>query len=377
MHVTQVREVATDAAQDAPTAPRARPPLFGRRRRRTAKRVRSDLIAMAVVGVLLVGALASAGAVLYQQLYSPTAFVLRYLDLLSQGRAADALAIPGVAIDSAELDAAGLPLDASEALLRPDSLAPLTDISAKETTAVGDGTFSVTVNYVAGSHEGTSTFRVEPAGWLGVAPTWRFAQSPLAVINLTVQGSMEFSVNEMSLDKRQVSVNGVAADPAASVPMLVFSPGFYSVSVSTAVATSPGVGVLSDSAQANIPVTVESEPTDEFTDVVQTKVEAFLNECTTQDVLQPTGCPFGTTVKDRVVSAPQWQMVAQPVVALAPNAGGWSIRRTQAIAQVTVDVQNIFDGIVHPQVIEVPFFIEGEIAILPDGTASIQVAAAD
>ena len=49
-----------------------------------------------------------------------------------QGRAADALAVPGVPIDSADLDAAGLPITASEALLRRAALAPLTDVAAAE-----------------------------------------------------------------------------------------------------------------------------------------------------------------------------------------------------------------------------------------------------
>ncbi len=51
------------------------------------------------VGLMLVAALGAGGATLYQQFYGPSAFVVRYLDLLSAGRAADALRIPGVAID--------------------------------------------------------------------------------------------------------------------------------------------------------------------------------------------------------------------------------------------------------------------------------------
>ena len=68
------------------------------------------------------------------------------------------------------------------------------------------------------------------------------------------------------------------------VPLLVFSPGLYSISVDTAVSASPGVAVLSDTPQADIPVDIQTEPTAEFTRVVQEQVESFLTDCATQQV---------------------------------------------------------------------------------------------
>lgn len=343
---------------------------------RERRRLRFDLTALLVVFALLVGAIGATGVIAYQHLYSPTAFVLRYLELLTQGRAADALTVPGVVIDSVDLEDAKLPTTASEALLRRDALAPLTEVEAVRAEE-SDGITKVTVSYKAGPHEGTSTFEVERAGWVGVAPTWRFAQSPLAVIDLSVRGAMQFSVNGFEVDKRQVSVDGVEADPLAAVPLLVFSPGLYSVQVKTALSESPGVAVLSDTPQAAIPVDVQTEPTDEFIGVVQDKVEAFLTECATQEVLQPTGCPFGTFFENRVVSTPTWKIAKQPTVALAPNGADWKIRRTQAIAEITVDIQSLYDGSIQQVVEEVPFFLTGDITVLPDGSASIQVSPSD
>nr|WP_295576360.1 hypothetical protein [uncultured Microbacterium sp.] len=334
------------------------------------------MTALGVVGVLLVAALTGTGAYLYQQLYSPTAFVLGYLDLLSQGRAADALAVPGVPIDSADLTAARLPETASEALLRRDALAPLNDITA-EKVEVEDGVTAVTVSYSSGPFEGTSTFQVEQNGWIGVAPSWRFAQSPLAVIDLTVRGAMQFRVNGFEVDKRQVSPEGVDADPLASVPLLVFSPGLYALSVDTPISESKGVAVFSDTPQAQVPVDLQTEPTPEFVDVVQEKVEGFLTACADQRVLQPTGCPFGIDVKNRIVDLPAWAIAQQPTVALAPDGANWLIRRTQAVAQVDVVIQRIEDGSTWPLSEEVPFFIDGTVTILPDGTASIEVSSAD
>lgn len=335
-----------------------------------------DLGALAIVGVLLIAALGAGAVGLYRQLYSPTAFVSRYLDLLAQGRTAEALTLPGVPVDSTVLEQAGLPGTADEALLRPAALAPLSEVAV-----VGeeerDGITYVTATYRAGPHEGTTVFQVEPAGWPAGLPTWRFAQSPLAVVELTVRGSRQFQVNGFEVDTRQVSPAGVDADPLAPVALLVFSPGLYSMSVDTPVSHTPGVAVLSDTPAADIPVDLQTEPTTAFVEVVQERVEAFLTECTTQQVLQPTGCPFGFTVQNRIVDPPTWTIAQQPTIALEADGAGWRIRRTQAIAHIRVDIRSIFDGAIRHVDEDVPFFLDGGIEILPDGTASIVVNGVD
>lgn len=370
-------DAAVPVRADAATrAPAAEPVPEARRPRRRRGRLAFDLTALAVVGVLLLGAIGATTAVAYQDLYSPSAFVTRYLDLLGQGRAADALAVPGVPIDSADLDAAGLPITASEALLRRAALAPLTDVAAVGEEERGDLVY-VTVTYTAGGHPGTTTFQVERSGWVGLAPTWRFAQSPLAIVDLTLRGATAFSVNGFAIDTRQVSAEGVDADPLDPVPLLVFSPGLYSISVDTAVSASPGVAVLSDTPQADIPVDIQTEPTAEFTRVVQEQVESFLTDCATQQVLKPTGCPFGLEVRNRIVEPPVWSIVQQPTVALSPDGANWAIGRTEAVAHVVVDIQSIFDGSIRHVDEDVPFVLAGTITMLPDGTASIAVSPTD
>ena len=351
-------------------------PVPGRAERRRRRGVAGDLAALGLVGLLLAGALFAAGAVAYDKLYSPSAFVLRYLDLLAQGRAVEALDVPGVRVDLLDLDDAGLPDEATDALLRQAALAPLSDVQVIDTEDA-DGVTAVTVEYIAGTHLGTTTFVVERDGSIGVAPTWRFTTSPLAVIDLTVRGAMQFTVNGFEIDKRQVLAEGVNADPLDSVPMLVFSPGLYSISVDTPLSASPGVAVLSDKPRAQIPVQVQTQATDKFVDVVQEKVEAFLADCATQRVLQPTGCPFGFTVRNRITQAPVWSITEQPVVTLEPDEADWRIRRTQAVAHIEVDIQSIFDGSVRHVDEDVPFFLDGEITVLPDGSASIRVSSSD
>lgn len=347
------------------------PDAAARRRRR---RLAFDLTVLAVVGALLVSALAATVGILYREFYSPTAFVERYLGLLADGRAAEALAVPGVAVDSAELEAAGLPAVASDVLLRRDALAALTDIAIVSEVADDDVT-RVTVTYRAGAFAGETTFEVERDGSTGVAPTWRFAQSPLALIDLVVRGSMEFDVNGFSIDKRQVSPDGLDADPLAPLALLVFSPGIYSVSVDTAISATPGAAVLSDSPFQSVPVDLQAEPTDKLVSVVQERVDEFLASCATQEVLQPTGCPFGFSVKERLASAPDWSIAQGPAVALEPDGNGWAIPPTEAVAHIDVDIRSLFDGSVRPVSVDVPFALTAQITVLPDGTVSITVGA--
>jgi hypothetical protein len=343
---------------------------------RRARSLAVDLTLLAIVGVLLAGAVWATIATVYREFYSPAAFVERYAGMLSDGRAAEALAVPGVTVDAVDLEAAGLTPNASEALLRPTALATLTEVEVVSETTDGDLT-RVTVTYKAGGIPGTTTFDVERDGSIGPAPTWRFATSPLAVMDLVVHGSMSFIVNGFEIDKRQVSPEGVDADPLAPVPLLVFSPGLYSVSVDTAISTTPGAAVLSDAPLHEIPVTIQAQPTEEFVAIVQERVEEFLTDCATQEVLQPTACPFGYVVQDRIDSLPQWSIAQQPVITVVPDGAGWRIPPTEATAHIDVDVRSLFDGSVTEVSEDVPFILTGGLTVNPDGSVSITVGGPD
>lgn len=339
-------------------------------------RLAADLALLSVIGLVLVAALAAGGMTLYKQFYGPSAFVVRYLDLLAEGRAADALQVPGVAIDRETLEVAGIGPSASEAMLRQSALAPLSDVEVVSEEPDG-GTTAVTVSYSVGGHAGTTTFTVAQDGWVGVTPNWRFTTSPLAVIELTLRGADQFAINGFEVDRRQVSIDGTNAAPLDPLPLLVFTPGLYAVTVDTPIAQSEGIGVLADSPLATTPVDVQTEPTDEFVAVVQERVEEFLTECTTQEVLQPTACPFGLEVSNRIASLPKWSIATQPTVTVVPEDGHWQIPATDAVAHVEVEIKSLFDGRVQAISEDVPFQVNGSITILPDGTASIRVGSPD
>lgn len=343
-------------------------------RRRSA--LRTDLSILVVVGILLVAALSAAGLSLYQQVYSPSAFVQRYLDLLSEGRAADALRVPGVSVDLALQQDTDIDATASEALLRTTALAPLTDSRITGETQK-DGVYRVTASYEAAGSAGTSTYSVVQDGWIGVVPNWRFERSPLAEIELTVRGADVFAVNGFELDRRQVSAHGAKAEPLAPLHLLVFTPGAYSVTVDTPISATPGVRVLADSALARTPVDIQTQPTEKFIGIVQQKVEEFLAGCATQEVLLPTACPFGLEVQNRIVDGtlPEWSIAEQPKVTVEPDGAQWRIPTTDAVAHIDVKIMSVFDGSVHDVSEDVPFTIDGTISILPDGSAQIRVGA--
>lgn len=341
----------------------------------TRRRLAADLTVLAVIGVLLIAALGAGVLTVYREFYSATAFVERYLGYLADGRAADALAVPGVAVDSSQLEAAGLPTTSSDALLRSAVLRSLTDVRTVSEEEDADVT-TVTVDYTAGGYPGTTAFEVERAGWIGAAPAWRFARSPLAVIQLAVEGSMTFTVNGFDVDKRQISPDGVDADPAATLPLFVFAPGAYTVAVDTPLATATGVDLLADLPLENEDVDLRAEATERFVTVVQERVEEFLDECAGQQVLQPTACPFGFVVQNRIEGPPEWSIVAEPTVRLESDGADWRIPPTQATARISVSIQSLFDGSVRRVEEDVRFFLQGAITVQPDNSVAISVTPA-
>ena len=123
---------------------------------------------------------------------------------------------------------------------------------------------------------------------------------------------------------------------------------------------------------------MQAQPTAEFVAVVQERVEEFLTACATQEVLQPTACPFGFVVEDRIASPPQWSIAQQPTVdGRARRRGVERSPPTEAVAHIEVDIRSLFDGSVRHVSEDVPFLVTGTITVLPDGSATIMVGGPD
>ena len=90
-------------------------------------------------------------------------------------------------------------------------------------------------------------------------------------------------------------------------------------------------------------------------------------------MLQPTDCPFGIEIDDRVVSEPQWSLVSMPVVVLTPGESSFEMPPSEGVAHMTVDVQSLFDGDFTTLEEDRPFTLALTAVIKPDGNIAIQL----
>lgn len=327
----------------------------------------------AVVAAVVVGFLA-----LYKEFWSPGAFAERYVETIAAGDASDALAIPGVRPEFAELEGIGRGY-ASEALLRSATLtSDITDIEAvREESAFEDGheVTAVTVRFTLDGKADEMVFRVARAEESGLVPSWRFETTPLSVIDLTVRGSWRFSVNGFEIDKRQIAPAGLEAEPLDAVSLLTFSPGSYDVAVDTAATTAPAQSVRSVGLLETIPLDIQTRPTNDLTAVVQTSVEDFLNEtCTTQAVLQPSDCPFGYDASWAIAQPDiEWSIADYPRTALVPDGDDWRVSATSGVAHISLSVQCYSNGAIIPIDEDVHFTMVAAVDVRDDGGVHITI----
>ena len=279
---------------------------------------RFGLLALGVVALWLLTVLA-----LNLTLFSATSFVTSYLKALESSDY-------GLAASHAGLTRAPqiLPL-ASEALENPrivgTSSLPTGELVIQADYELGDDTHS-TVFVVTGG---------EPILWF--FDTWRFSRQPLANLQFAVIGDERVSVNGTDLD-----VGDLGVPPRTTVLV----PGIYSSSLETEwVQAEPVVSVLTEvGAPAGVRLVVS--PTNALMENTTGALEAYLDGCAAQAVLQPAECPFGVSISDRVVGAVQWTILDYPEIDLRLSAdrATWTMVAESGVAEVTVQVQSLFDG---------------------------------
>lgn len=317
---------------------------------------------------------------LYRTFWSAGAFVERYVTHIAQGDAAGALAMPGVAPEFSDLDSVHRG-HASEALLRSSTLTTaISDIRILKETTEDDGTVSVDAAYTIDGFTEQMTFRVDRDGFEGLVPSWSFEAPPLAVVDLTVRGSWRFSVNGFEIDKRQISPAGIEADPLDAVSLLTFTPGHYDVAVDTAATSAEPLQITAAGPLGIVPLDVQTVPTDQLVDVVQNSVDEFLNNtCTTQTVLQPSGCPFGapSDVSSQGIAQDDvtWSIVDYPLTRLVPNGDGWQVAPANGMARLTVTVNDYFTGALVEVDRDVYFTMVADVDVREDGDVHITIDA--
>lgn len=291
--------------------------------------MRRALIIWSVALALLVAAFTMTVVVLGSTMYSAAGFVGSYLDALARRDTATALQLPGVLAES----------DASSELLTDSALGELSDIRLVEDVQGGAGVHTVTYEYRMAGTAAESTYTVRQTGaFLGLFPTWTFDASPLARVAVTVLHDHRFRANTISLSSE--------AAPAPAPAFLVFAPGSYVFDhESSYLAADPIKAPITEPGSVTA-VQVNVQANDMLVEQVKTELATYLDECATQEVLLPTGCPFGKSFENRVDSIPEWSIASYPKVEIIPGgeSGSWVMPDSAAAAHLSVRVRSLFDG---------------------------------
>lgn len=312
--------------------------------------MRRALLSWTLVFGLLFAGFGAAVVALNADIFSAHGFVRSYLDTLARHDAAEALAFDGVVV----------PKDAATDLVKDAALGDVDDIHLLSDVVSGDA-HAVRFEYrLAGSTEVTE-FHVERTGTrLGLFATWRFSASPVGILDVRVDHDTRFTAN---------GVAATSGEHAVLVPgafVLDHESKYLEAAEGVAIASEPGAAV-----EANVQVT----PTPAFGKAADVAIKEFLDECATQEVLMPTGCPFGERVRNRLDSTPAWSMVDYPTVTLGPGnaVGEWRTSTETAVAHVTTTVKSLFDGSVSKLDEDVDFGVSYIITLGLDDAISVSV----
>ena len=300
--------------------------------------MRGIAIRAGIAAAVAIAAFAGLVVVLNATVLSAAGYVESYLAALQRHDAVTALELAG---------------DPPATSRRTDLLvaAAIVPVTVVEVTAGDevDGITPVTVAFEVGGRSGVTQFTLQRTGALfGLFPSWGFVESPLASVEITVMHTTEFTANGIAL-----------RTPAQNEPVryLAFSPGILTLEHESSLLVATPETVLVDSSTAR--ATLDARASETFIAQVQAEVDAYLAGCASQQVLMPSGCPFGQRIADRIVSAPEWSIVSSPIIALDPTAtpGEWTTPTAPGVARLVVDVKSIYDGEVETFDEPVPFSV--------------------
>ncbi|TFD42154.1 hypothetical protein E3T37_02790 [Cryobacterium sp. TMT2-10] len=341
----------------------------GRRRRNQRRAVVAVVLVSALLGAALVATIGS----LNRDLYSASGFVRQYLDALARQDVSSALMLPGVTPTDDQLEAADLPQDLPRTLLRPSVLGELTDIRLTGDSETAQDRHTVVYGFRLDGEPAQMTFQVAHTGtFFGVFDSWRFETSPLAVLQVTVLHEATFSIDQLTLDARAHAAKGAPAAFSNQAAYLAFAPARYTMGHTSALLSSPPQTVTV-TASGTTDVTIDAQPNEQFVTQVQDELDSFLNACTTQQVLQPSGCPFGIEINDRVTEPPLWSIAEYPQVTLTGGDSTFEMPETPGHAHIVVEVQSLFDGEVETRDEDVPLSVAISVTVNPDGSLALQL----
>lgn len=299
----------------------------------------------------LVGAFALTVIGLNSTVFSPSGFVKGYLHALERGDIDEALSTPGVIT----LGGGG------HELLTADALGPISDIRVTSDIDQGSGVHLISYSATLGGIPASGSFDVlEAENRFGLFSAWSFLVSPVSELQVTPMHDASFTVNGIDV----TSPNG--ANVSTSYPVL--TPGVFTLTHrSTYLTATPLIATVTKPG-SDVPAVLNIRASRSFVADIQEQMNEFLDECATQEVLFPTGCPFGQELYNRVESAPKWSIASYPEVTVEPgnDPGTWIVPEAQAAAHLTVEVRSLFDGSLSTFDEDVPFGVSWTMTINGD-----------
>ncbi len=323
-----------------------------------------------VLGLLLLIAFVAALAGITRDVYSPQGVVQGYLQALANHDLRSVSEIDGVPAPEE------FPEDQRTILLSEAALGRIDDIRIVESLEIEPGLVQVTAAYrlaPAGAespgYEYQRSFLMERGerAWF-FFDRWGFAEPPIETVQIQIKHDRRFTANGQA-------VQGLGVAAGAVTPYLVYGPGIYRIDYQDEYLRADPEDLVVTGDGGTVIITLR--PTDAFVERVQQEVNAYLDSCAEQRVLQPTGCPFGHFVSDRIISEPQWTITRYPDVTIKSDREGFYVPRSTVEARLRVQVQALYDGSISTLDVNEGGSTGFRLTIQPDGSVTIRFANVD
>lgn len=261
--------------------------------------------------------------------FGPEKTVSHYLQALREGDGATALGLLQAKVPSANAAALDGPALAQ-------SQAALADVEVADAVDAPDNRKRVTVSYTVDGAAASTDFLLAPGPrqWV-FFDSWTMVPGTLPTVSASV------------VNANEAAINGVPANmPEGRNSFAVFYPGSYELEYRSALFAAPPVKRLVTGADQTVPaVALASGPTSELLAQVDGVVRKYLDDCTQQAVLMPTGCPMTAVSNNRVASPITWSIAGYPAITISPFNGQWVLAPLTVKAQVAFQEQDLFTGL--------------------------------
>lgn len=261
-------------------------------------------------------------------LYGPQQPIRDYLQAMRDGNGAKALG----------LLRANIP-PASPALLDGEALkqaaAGIEDVKIGQPQNIGNQRVKINVAYSADNTPHSADFTLEPVGteWMFFSK-WQLTPITLPTMNVSVVNSEVVEINNVTV-----------GTPGGRGTFATFFPGNYRASLQGPLFEAPERVVLVENGKS-VPqtATLITQPSAALNNQVDARLKEYLDGCSRQAVLLPTGCPLGWRTANRVASPITWTITEYPQAQITAYGGGWSIAPLSLKARITFTEQNNLTG---------------------------------